>query len=89
VLLLLFQLLWAVVSSMVGFMGKKERAVRTAQFWGSHQRFFRWGLRARNSRNTPVASYQSCATPCVWIGVCNLVLLAVMCSALVLIIIDI
>jgi hypothetical protein len=40
-LLLLLQLLWAVVTSLSGHMGRKERGVRTAQFWGSHQRFFR------------------------------------------------
>lgn len=41
-----WQLLWAVVSQLVAHMGRKERAVRTAQFWGSHQRFFRMLLMA-------------------------------------------
>jgi hypothetical protein len=34
-------LLWAVVSKLVGYVGKKDKAVCLAQFWGSHQRFFR------------------------------------------------
>jgi hypothetical protein len=40
-LLLPLQLLWAVGSKLVVYMGRKERAVRIAQFWGGHQRFFR------------------------------------------------
>lgn len=55
-LLLPLQLLWAVVSQLVAHMGRKERAVRTAQFWGSHQRFFRCGRQQRGQVMLAMAS---------------------------------
>jgi hypothetical protein len=68
VLLLLGQLLWAVVCTMVGFMGKKERGVRTAQFWGSHQRFFRWGYGVAQQPRQQLHVVNSCAM--LWVIWC-------------------